>query len=380
MTYPSRILRTPDVYCGENSLHELPQILRKLQATRVLFVTGSSCVQSGVLKKTTELLKENNIFSYCYSGVLAEPTIEQLEDMLNECREYNIQAVIGLGGGSAVDAAKVAATLFTNSGSICDYVGTDKVVNDPLPIIAVPTTAGTGSETTQISIVTNHNRQLKEAIVSEKIVPHFAILDPSLTLTKSPNLTAATGMDALIHALEAYVARNASVYSDTLALKAIELISGSILKAYGEGNNIKARENMLLGSYMAGIAFANAGVGGVHAFAYPLGGMYGIPHGVANSVMLPTLMRFNIVGSEERFSILASKLTGDENASSSDSVDYINFLCEELGIPSGLKELGVCRSSLGDLAKGVMNVTRLLENNPRYICYEDALRIYEDAF
>ncbi|WP_114766960.1 iron-containing alcohol dehydrogenase [Vibrio rhodolitus] len=380
MTYPTRILRTPDVYCGVNSFHKLPQILKQIQATSVLFITGSSSVQSGALKKITELLKENDIFSYCYSKVLAEPTIEQLEDMLKECREYNVQAVVGLGGGSAVDAAKVAAALFTNRGSVCDYIGIDTIVNVPLPIIAVPTTAGTGSETTQISIVTDNNQQLKRAIVSEKIIPNFAVLDPSLTLTKPPKLTAATGMDALIHALEAYVARNASVYSDTFALKAIELISRNILTAYREGSNIKARENMLLGSYMAGIAFANAGVGAVHAFAYPLGGMYGIPHGIANSVMLPTLMRFNIVGSEERFAILASKLTGDENTSPSDSVAYVSFLCKELDIPSGLKELGICRSSLDDLASGAMNVTRLLENNPRTINYEDAICIYEDAF
>ena len=375
-----KILPTPEIYAGKSSLNEINNILNKLNAQKVMVVTDKGIVNAGIYEKLESVLKSANKEIVLFDSVQPDPSIKLVGQVVEIARNNEIQAVIGIGGGSSIDTAKVASALITNSKEMSAYIGTELLENDAMPIIAIPTTAGTGSEVTHIAILSDEEEQLKKGIVSTKIIPKFAILDPELTLGLPPHVTAATGMDALVHALEAYISINANTYSDTLALKAIKMISENIREAYNNGKNPEARENMLLGSLYAGMAFANAGVAAVHAFAYPLGGMFHIPHGLANSVMLPTIMEFNLVGNEKRFSDMAKCLTGNPEASAQDTIKEINSLCADLKIPSSLEELKIPESAISQMAESVMKVTRLLANNPREITQQDALELYTKAY
>ena len=363
-----KILPTPEIYTGKSSLSQINSILDKISANKILVVTDKGIVKAGIYAKLEAVLKNRQIV--LFDGVESDPSIKLVEQVVKIARSNDIEAVIGIGGGSSIDTAKVAAALVTNNKDMWQYIGIELLEKDALPIIAIPTTAGTGSEVTHIAILSDEEEQLKKGIVSTRIIPKFAILDPELTVGLPPHVTAATGMDALVHALESYISINANIYSDTLAMKAISLISENIREAYNNGKNLEARENMLMGSLLAGMAFANAGVAAVHAFAYPLGGMFHIPHGLANSVMLPTIMEFNIVGNEARFNDIAKYLT----------IKDIYTLCEDLKIPLSLAELNIPESAIPQLAESVMKVTRLLANNPRKITQEDALNLYTAAY
>jgi alcohol dehydrogenase len=250
----------------------------------------------------------------------------------------------------------------------------------------VPTTAGTGSEVTPIAVFSDDRDQVKKGIVSTYLLPSAAILDPALTLGLPKTITAYTGMDALVHAIEAYTSINANGLTDTLALRAIQLLFGNVLRAYVSGDDIEARSKMLEGSLFAGMAFANAGVTAVHAFAYPLGGAFHhIPHGLANSVMLLPVMRFNIVGNEQRFGSVARTMgvcgkDVDDRHAAKTGLAAIGEMLAKLGIPSRLRDLNVPRATLPIMAEGVMKVTRLLANNPRSITLKDAEEIYANAW
>ncbi len=373
-----KILPTPEIYAGKSSLNVVNKLLDRLNAGKVMIVTDKGIVNAGICAKLQGAIKNRDIV--LFDDVQPDPSIKLVELVVKIARSNNIQAVIGLGGGSSIDTAKVAAALITNDKDMSSYVGIDLLEKDAVPIIAIPTTAGTGSEVTHIAILSDEEEQLKKGIVSSKLIPHFAVLDPDLTVGLPPHVTAATGMDALVHALEAYISVNASSYSDTLALKAVSLIGENIREAYNNGANLQARENMLLGSLYAGMAFANAGVAAVHAFAYPLGGMFHIPHGLANSVMLPTIMEFNMTGSEKRFAQMAKQLLNDNNAGANCLVKEIYRLCNDLKIPLSLEELKIPKSAIAQLAEGAMKVTRLLANNPREITPQDALELYTKAY
>jgi alcohol dehydrogenase class IV len=375
-----KILPAPEIYIGKSSLEQINNILNKINATKILVVTDKGIVNAGIYAKLEAILNKDSRQIVFFDEVQPDPSIKLVEQVVKIARNNNIDAVIGLGGGSSIDTAKVAAALVTNDKEMASYIGIELLEKDALPIIAIPTTAGTGSEVTHIAILSDEKEQLKKGIVSSRIIPKFAILDPELTVGLPPHVTAATGMDALVHALEAYISINAYTYSDTLALRAIGIISENIREAYNNGKNLEARENMLLGSLLAGIAFANAGVAAVHAFAYPLGGMFHIPHGLANSVMLPTIMKFNMTGNEIRFTEMAKHLTNNSNSTAQDTIKEIYKLCEELKIPLSLAELNIPESAISQLAESVMKVTRLLANNPRKITYDDAIKLYTSAY
>jgi len=250
-----------------------------------------------------------------------------------------------------------------------------------LPTILVPTTAGTGSEVTPIAILSDDGEKLKKGIVSPYLFPRAAILDPELTLALPPAVTAATGMDALIHAVEAYTSKNASNLTDMAAIEAMSLISQNIRRAFADGSNIEARSNMLEGSMLAGVAFANAGVTAVHAFAYPIGAEFHIPHGIANSIMLIPVMEFNMMANFSKFADMAEILGGDtegltEREAAFEAIEVLRDLAEDLQIPSALSEFGIKESDIPGLAAGVMKVTRLLANNPRQLTLADAEAIY----
>jgi len=283
-----------------------------------------------------------------------------------------------------LDITKTAAILVTNSGSVGDFVGIDQVPLPGLKTILIPTTAGTGSEVTPIAILTDEQEKLKKGIVSAFLFPCTALLDAELTLGLPPAITAATGMDALIHAIEAYTSKNATPMTDLLAVRAMGLLFNNIRTAYANGQNLEARNAMLEGSMLAGMAFANAGVTAVHAFAYPIGAEFHIPHGIANSIMLSPVMEFNMLGNLQKFAAMADIFGEDtmglsRKRAAQVALDAVRELAEDLNVPSSLSDFGVKEENIPGLAAGVMKVTRLLANNPRVLRQEDAETIYRSV-
>jgi len=321
-------------------------------------------------------------------GMMKENCVTDNYEIIYEAekvvKEHHVDVIIGIGGGSSLDIAKVTAISATNDGDITEYFGIDLVKQPGLNTILIPTTAGTGSEVTPIAILSDTREKLKKGVVSAYLLPSVAILDPGLTLSLPPKVTASTGMDALIHAIEAYTSIHATFMTDMLAVKAIELIYNNIRAAYANGMNIAARGNMLRGSMLAGIAFANAGVTAVHAFAYPIGAEFHIPHGVANTIMLIPVMKFNFLGNLSKFAALAGifgeNVSGLSKRKAADlAIETLTVLAEDLNVPKNLREFGVEEKHIPELAEGAMKVTRLLANNPRILTLKDAKEIYDMA-
>ncbi|MBI9106500.1 MAG: iron-containing alcohol dehydrogenase [Spirochaetales bacterium] len=370
----------PQVKIGENSILEIPAALDSLGADKVMVVTDSGIIKAGIYAKIEKVLKDAGKQIILVDDVKPDPSMQLVDSIARKARTSGAQAVIGLGGGSSIDSAKVAAALVGNEGSIKDYLGVGLLPKPGLPILAVPTTAGTGSEVTYLSILSDLENETKKGFGTPFIMPKFAFLDPLLTLGLPPHITAATGMDALCHCVEAYTSANANDYSDAMAVKAIKLIGANIRTAFNDGANIKARENMLIGSLMAGIAFANAGVTAVHAFAYPLGGMFHVPHGLANSLMLPVIIKFNASAMKDRFGHVAELLTGKTGVDWQDCIAEVERLSEDVKLPRNLKAIDIPEDAIGPMSVSVMDQTRLLVNNPREVTQADAFDIYTEAY
>ncbi len=366
---------------GLGALKNLSVEVAALKAKKILIVTDQGLIDAGLVNQIQEVLDEAGIHNAVFKDVEADPRYEIVADCVAKIRSEDVDLIVGFGGGSPIDIAKVSAVMATNEGPISEYFGIDLVPQPGLPTIIIPTTAGTGSEVTPIAILSDHTEKLKKGIVSSYLFPSVALLDPELTLGLPPDVTAATGMDALIHAIESYTSKNASSLSDLLASQAMNLISRNIRTAFADGSNLTARSNMLEGSLLAGMAFCNAGVTAVHAFAYPIGAEFHIPHGVANSIMLTPVMEFNKLGNLEKFARIADYL-GENTAglstrdAANTAVEAMRNLAADLKIPGHLSEFGIEEKHIPELAEGVMKVTRLLANNPRYLTRQDAEDIY----
>ena len=366
---------------GPGALTQLADEVRALNANKVLIVTDQGLIEAGLVKKAEDLLQKADIKYAFFKDVEADPRYEIVADCVAMIRSENADLIIGMGGGSPIDIAKVSAVMATNKGPISEYFGIDLVPEPGLPTLIVPTTAGTGSEVTPIAILSDHTEKLKKGIVSQHLFPSVALLDPELTLGLPARVTAATGMDALIHAVEAFTSKNATSITDMLARQAMQLIAQNLRTAYADGSNLHARSDMLEGSLLAGMAFCNAGVTAVHAFAYPIGAEFHIPHGVANSIMLTPVMEFNQLGNLEKFAKMAGYL-GENTAGLSTrdaaktAVEAMRTLAADLRIPAHLSEFGIKEEDIPELAAGVMKVTRLLANNPRELTLKDAEAIY----
>lgn len=374
----------PRIVMGPGALSQIGREVRGLKAGKVLFVTDKGVVEAGLIKMAQEVLDETQIKYSVFDGVEADPRYEVVAGCVDMIRREEADLIIGFGGGSPIDIAKASAVMATNEGQVAEYFGIDLLPNPGLPTLIVPTTAGTGSEVTPIVILSDEGEKLKKGIVSPYLFPSVALLDPELTLGLPQNLTAYTGMDALIHAIEAYTSVNATGMTDVLAFRAMELTYHNIRTAYANGRNLEARSCMMEGSLLAGMAFANAGVTAVHAFAYPIGAEFHIPHGVANTLMLAHVMRFNLLGNVSKFAEVADAFdlpTGDldELEAAEMGVDAIERLAEDLRVPRHLAEFGIKEDDIPGLAEGVMKVTRLLANNPRIMTLEDAQGIYKAA-
>lgn len=369
---------------GAGALGNIVSEIKRQGCEKVFIITDPGIVAAGICGRLELLLGEGGVAYDCFDKVEPDPRVEIAIEAAVAVKTFGADIVIGIGGGSAIDIAKIAAVMATNEGSLHDFFGIDLVPNPGVKTIIIPTTAGTGSEVTPIVILSDEAEKLKKGVVSPYLFPSLAILDPELTVGLPAKVTAATGMDALIHAVEAFTSKNAYGFTDMLAKEAISLIASNIRTAFANGTNMEARSKLLEGSLLAGMAFANAGVTAVHAFAYPIGAEFHIPHGVANSIMLVPVMEFNMIGNLDKFGQLA-ELLGEKTEGMNTrekaqaAVSALRTLAEDLEIPKHLSDFGVGDSDLPILAEGVMKVTRLLANNPRAMSVDEAEAIYRQV-
>jgi len=370
---------------GKGSFASLPEHLAELKVSRPLIVLDRNLAETGFRERVAGLLGQAKIGSVIYDKTLPEPPLELADEGTNLARKKKCDGVVGIGGGSAMDLAKTVAVLATNAGKAEDYLGLDRIPGPGLPKIMVPTTAGTGSEVTFTSVFIRKKLKKKEGMNSPYLYPELALLDPELTLTLPPHPTAATGIDALCHAIESYTSINASPMSEMISLEAIRLISDNLRTAVHDGGNVEAREAMLLGSLYAGMGLANAGVTAVHSLSYPLGGKYGVSHGLANTIMLPRVMAFNLPGALEKFVDIAEvmgEIVDDLSLREAAwlAVEAVESLIEDCGVMTTLEELKIPESDFPELAKAAMTVARPLANNPCKMTIEDMIEIYQECY
>jgi len=380
-----RVHRTPkSLITGVDAITQIGAEVSKLRAKKALIMTDPGVAASGMVETVERPLIDAGIEVGVYSKCVPEPPMSSLEDGVAFCREGGYDCIVGFGGGSAIDVAKITSVLVSGDASVEDMVGIDMVPRKGLPIIAVPTTAGTGSEVTAIAIFANEKLNVKQGVVSGFLIPNVAIVDPMLTITCPPSVTAASGMDALIHCIEAYTSVNATMHTDPLAREGIELISKSIRTATFDGTNVEARFGMAMGSLLGGIAFANAGVTAVHALSYPIGGAFHVPHGIANTLMLPWVMEYNMVACLDYFSEIAvfmgENIEGlSVRQAAARAVEAMKQLAVDLQVPQYLSDVDIPASAIPELADGAMTQQRLLVNNPRRLSRDDIIAIYENA-
>lgn len=368
---------------GADCLKDAGDQVGELGFKKALIVTDKVLGQIGIVKKVTDVLDNKNIEYEIYDETKPNPTVKNVNDGLALLKEKECDFVISLGGGSAHDCAKGIALLATNGGEIKDYEGVDKSKKPQLPMVGINTTAGTGSEMTLFAIITDEERHIKMALVDKHLTPIIAVNDPMLMLAMPKSLTAATGMDALTHAIEAYVSTSATPITDACAEKAIELISNYLVNAVENGQDVEARDMMAYAEYLAGMAFNNASLGYVHAMAHQLGGFYNLPHGVCNAILLPHVQEYNKATSASRLAKIAKIMGGNIEGLTDEQgadlcIDMIKSLSQTIGIPEGLGVLGVKENDFETLATNALNDACSL-TNPRKGNLEEVIAIFKKA-
>ena len=358
-------------------------VASRIPPARTLVVTDPGVVKLGLIDESLKSLSKCGFEPVVFDGVVADPPDSIVLQAIDFARRERVGAVIGFGGGSSMDVAKLVAVLTRSEQTLSQIYGIGKVVGGRLPLVMAPTTAGTGSEATAISIVTT-GETTKMGIVAPQLYADLAVLDPSLTVGLPGHVTAATGIDAMVHAIEAYTSRHKkNPMSDMLAVQALNLLYPNIVQACQYGDDMEARTAMLLGACLAGQAFANAPVAAVHALAYPIGGRFHVSHGLSNALVLPYVLEFNMPVAAELYAELARllgiKAAGSDEVMAAGFVDAIRDVSAATGIERRLSEVGITRGDLPTLAEDAMQQTRLLVNNPREVVYEDALDIYRKA-
>ena len=368
---------------GPGCVKKISEEINSRGLKKALIVCGKRSSKSEEFKGVTDLLEENNIDYVVYPGSQPNPTVKNVMDGVEILKENDCDFVISYGGGSPHDCAKGIALVATNGGNIKDYEGINKSKKPQLPLISINTTAGTASEMTVFSIITDEDRHVKMAIVDKNVTPILAVNDPELMVSMPKSLTAATGMDALTHAVEAYVSTAATPVTDACAQKAIELISQHLRDAVEDGTNMEARDMMAYADYLAGMAFNSASLGYVHAIAHQLGGFYNLPHGVCNAILLPEVQEFNSRVSSNKLKDIA-KFMGVDTSNMSDEegakscINGIRKLSSDVGIPSGLKELGVKVEDFDTLADNALKDACGL-TNPIKATHQDVKDILSKA-
>ena len=384
MMNPFSFNTTPSLRMGAGLAGELGQITRPICGDRVLLVTDPGMMATGLVQQATDCLRAAGVEVTLFDQVQADPP----EEIVLQAAQQALgnTGVIGFGGGSSLDVAKLAALLAASNQPLVEAYGIGNAQGPRLPLVLVPTTAGTGSEVTPISIVTTGASE-KMGVVSPLLLPDLALLDPELTLGLPAHVTAATGIDAMVHAIEAYASVNANnnPISRALAVEALGLMGRMLLRAVQKPDDLEARTGMLLGSMLAGQAFANSPVAAVHALAYPIGGHYKVPHGLSNALVLPHVLRFNAQVAPEAYAELLPHVFPDLPAmnvaeAAMKFAQGMADLSQACGLEQGLREMGIAQEALPKLARDAMNQTRLLVNNPRPVDEAAAMQIYEAAW
>ena len=375
-----------NIYYGEGSLSKLEMILENIEAKKVYLLTDPVLKELGVIEPIVSILESRDIHLYLETNVLPEPSVDLGNEIVDEIRKGDYDLVIGIGGGSSIDLAKAAAVLAKNKGSVNDYLnltGTKKIIHQGLPKVLIPTTSGTGAEVTDIAVFTLEDT--KDVITHNYLLADYVIIDPVLTYTLPRRITAASGIDAMTHALESYTSINATPLTDLLALEAIEKISKNIRTAVWNGSDKKAREEMALGSLLAGMSFYNAGVAGVHGLAYPLGGLFKIPHGESNAVLLPYVYDHIWPACIDKMVKVAVAMqlptAGKSDREIAQNVvrNLLN-LVEDVGLPTTIKDYGIKDKDLQRLAENGEKQKRLLSRSPKPLDFNSIIKIYENAY
>jgi alcohol dehydrogenase len=372
------------VTIGCGSVETVGAEAKRLGGTRAFVVGDPNLQKSGLTDRVVTLLSAQGMETCLFTRIEPEPSVGSVEKAATDAREFNCNVLVGVGGGSSLDTAKAVAILTRNPGSLEDYLGIGLVKQRGVPLILIPTTSGTGAEITPNALFYVPVVKEKKAVVSSHIMPDVAIVDPLLTLTVPAAVTAATGIDALSHAVEAYTSLNASPMTDLYALEAIRLIGRHLRTAVANGSDVEARDGMARASMYAGVAIGNAGTNIVHALAYPLQGQHRITHGVANSLLLPHGVEFNALSNLPKFAAVAEALGEpiaglSPRAAASRSTEACRLLSLDVGIPQKMSEVGIKEEHFSDLVDGAMKMTRLWANNPRQVRPEDARAIFERA-
>lgn len=371
---------TKSILVEPGSSSRIGELVKSLGCTSVLLVSDPGVKSAGLLQAGLQGLEQQGVAVTLFTDVQADPPVHVIDAAVKIAVDAKVDGVVSIGGGSSMDVAKLVALLAVGQERLDDIYGVGMVKGRRLPLVLAPTTAGTGSEVTPISIVTTGEGE-KKGVVSPVLLPDWAVLDAELTLGLPSAVTAATGIDAMVHAIEAYTSKRLkNPLSDALARDALRLLGGNIHEACRNGTNREARHNMLLGSMLAGMAFANAPVAAVHALAYPVGARFHVPHGLSNSLVLPQVIRFNVSSAQQHYGELAEILTPSAKGNSTDRtkalVEMLSALPVNLGLPTRLRDVGIAEKDLGLLADDAMKQTRLLINNPREVVRDDALAIY----
>lgn len=369
---------------GAGTLDLLPDLAKELGKSKGYIISGPHLNKIGMVAKCRKALKNAGMESECFTETEGNPSTDTVVKATEGFKKSNADFIVAFGGGSPLDVAKAVAVLATYGGNIVDYEGAGKVMGPVVPMIAIPTTAGTGSEVTAFSVITDHSRNYKLTVVSNYLLPAYVILDPDLIATVPANTAAACGIDAMVHALEAYISKAASPFSDIFAREALRLISGSIRDYVADRSNPAACESMMVGSLFAGIAFSHARLGNVHAMSHPVSAYFDVPHGVANAILLPTVVDFNKDAADpEKYRYIYGCISKDMGADINFTPDMlateIRMLNYELGILPTLSDIGVTSDKFEQMADDAMKSGNI-QCNPQFTMKNDILKLYEQAF
>ncbi|GAA4730211.1 iron-containing alcohol dehydrogenase [Flavisolibacter ginsenosidimutans] len=367
---------------GSGTLYQLKDEVLQATAKKVLFVTIEPLLPQ--LEAIVRELKAASIDVQLDTSIVQEPYFSDFEKLMQNVSLFNPDVVIGIGGGSVLDVAKLVAAQLENKQSLRDYVGIGLLKGRKKTLICIPTTSGTGSEASPNAILVDDSDGQKKGIISPFLVPDVVILDPLLTLSVPPSITAATGIDALTHCLEAYTNKFAHPLIDLYAFKGMQLIAANIVQAVQNGNDEKARTEVALGSFYGGVCLGPVNTAAVHALSYPLGSLYHLPHGLSNALLLPYVMEFNLQASPSRYADVAVALgcerANDDATMAGKGVEKVKALIQQCGLPLRLREVGVKEETIPQMAADAMKIQRLLKNNPREVSEEDAVNIFKAAF
>jgi alcohol dehydrogenase len=372
-----------NIVFGKGSIRKLPELAQRLGGKHAFLISGPHLKAMGTVQACIDFLSEAGIPAHAFTETEGNPSVETVDKATRAFLDSKADFIVALGGGSPMDVAKAVGILARYGGSITLYEGADKVPGDIVPLIAVPTTAGTGSEVTAFSVITDHSRDYKLTVFSYKLLPAYAILDPELLYTAPPSVAAACGIDALIHALEAYLSTDASPFSEAMSEKALELIGGNIRLFVANRKNEEAAAAMLAGSLFAGIAFSWARLGNVHAMSHPVSACFHVPHGIANAILLPTILEYNSLADNGKYLKIYNAISKTpakaETFTPSMLVEKVRKLNASLHIPGSLKEVGVDPKRFEAMAEDAMKSGNILVN-PRSSTKEDIVRLYQNAY